>query len=34
MKEMASRIGEWLLVGWILLVCGYYLAAAYVASQG
>ena len=27
MKEMASRIGEWLLVGWILLVCGYYLAA-------
>ncbi len=34
MKEMASRIGEWLLVGWILLVCGYYLAVAWAGAHG
>ena len=31
MNDLSRRIGDWLLAGWILLVCGYYFGKACVA---
>lgn len=34
MSEQWQKLAEWLLVGWIVLVTGYYFAAAYAAQFG
>ena len=34
MRDFLAIVGEWALTGWIILVCGYYFAAAWAAQYG